>query len=371
MSLANSEDFYPPGRVYPRDRYGIILRIVPGNIAQKVSIERAPDSGGSPGSYTELAEIGPIPQAGIYYVDQRANDGATWWYRARHVGPDVDPGAYITAVSGVAMRLNERLLSAQSLASHEALNLRSDVRGHAAVSFGGSGAIRFPVTRHNEQHSATDGGTVTFDQAFEAIPEVRVLPQDFILPGTSSTSSRKIEFKATNISTTGCTVRAKMQTGASFSAQSNDFASSLNGTPNASGITLTTNGAAAYCNLAGANNVETTYYVHYDVDTSAMSPGKILYVKIYKNAGVSSTSWTEVASAQYTDGITATDEILSFTAQLPVDYDVRLVITYSDTHPPLASVVADRVTYDAVTLGTEETLTGTGSALLVQALEAS
>jgi hypothetical protein len=99
----------------PEVRYGVILRMVPGDQTEEVEIERAPDSGGSPGSYAAVATVGPFPKSGGFYVDYRPKDGATWWYRARHAAGYnyANPGAYFTAVSAIARRITNADIAAQ------------------------------------------------------------------------------------------------------------------------------------------------------------------------------------------------------------------------------------------------------------------
>lgn len=234
------------------------------------------------------------------------------------------------------------------------------------------GTTSFGVNRHNDEQGATNTQNKTFGVVFDAIPQMRALPQDWTLPGTSSTVDRRIEIKATGISVAGYTARAVYSTGSSASAKTHNPATTLNGTP-VSSVTLTSHSGVAFWNLTDANGVLTTYYAHFDVDTTDMLPTNTLYVNLYRNDGVSSTTWTLVASTSYGDGLTLSDEQLSFAYAMVADWDLRVVITY-DSAPPFgerASVVVKACTYDQITAGTEVALTGVGgNSILYQAMEA-
>lgn len=107
MALPPGRFFEPPNRRSPRFQYGVVLFIQPGDHTQRVEIERAPDSGGSPGSYTAVATAGPFPRGGGYYIDERPNSTATWWYRGRHEAGSQygSAGAYKTLAVAVSPRL--------------------------------------------------------------------------------------------------------------------------------------------------------------------------------------------------------------------------------------------------------------------------
>lgn len=245
------------------------------------------------------------------------------------------------------------------------------VRGASDVGFGD--VIKFAPNRHNEAVIAKNGVTGTFGISFERIPQIRALPQVFRIPGANSTVDRKFEFKATNVTVSGFTARAVSSTGSSATAQTNDFAATLNGAPVAAGISLLDAGASAFCNLTGATVTSTTYRVFFDVNTTSMAAGNALYVDAYVNAAPAGTPTTLVGSATYDIGVNVTGATIVFSAALGADFDVQLVITY-ETPPTTvtrATVVADRVTYDAITAGVETPLTDdVDGGVLFQAHEA-
>lgn len=119
MALPATPDFDPIDRRRRTLRWCVVMAVVPGNHTVPVEIERAPDSGGSPGTYIQIASLPSVPKQGVFYVDERPGDGATWWYRARHGAGSLygSAGSYATAVSAVARLVHERDLRTQEIAS--------------------------------------------------------------------------------------------------------------------------------------------------------------------------------------------------------------------------------------------------------------
>lgn len=91
-------------------RPGIQLGIVPAPTAIGLDVElyRAPDSGGSPGTYALLATIPGAQLGGTLYPfsDYLAQDNATYWYKCRHTGNGFTAGSYTADVSAVPGWLN-------------------------------------------------------------------------------------------------------------------------------------------------------------------------------------------------------------------------------------------------------------------------
>lgn len=80
-------------------RTGVALALYTANTQSDVVIERAPDSAGAPGTWADLVTLVGGTQV---YVDELPSDGATWWYRARHESPGLDPSDWSTAISAIA-----------------------------------------------------------------------------------------------------------------------------------------------------------------------------------------------------------------------------------------------------------------------------
>jgi hypothetical protein len=84
---------------------GIQLGIIPSPFAIGLDVElyRAPDSGGSPGTYALLVTIPGLQIGGTFYTysDYKAQDNATYWYKCRHIGNSVTAGAYTADVSAI------------------------------------------------------------------------------------------------------------------------------------------------------------------------------------------------------------------------------------------------------------------------------
>lgn len=100
--------------------YGIVLRIVPGDSSLLVEVEMAPDSAGAPdtGSARSLGTVGPYARQGGIFVHRQPNDGATRWYRVRHVGASVNPGAFTGWLSGVPAYLDTETI--ETMATEQA-----------------------------------------------------------------------------------------------------------------------------------------------------------------------------------------------------------------------------------------------------------
>lgn len=100
----NSNSPYPgsAGAGYtPVGESGIELKLVaaPTGLGLDIELERAPDSGGSPGTYATIATLPAIGSVAQLYRDMLPRNGATYWYRARQSGAGVSAGGYSTAVS--------------------------------------------------------------------------------------------------------------------------------------------------------------------------------------------------------------------------------------------------------------------------------
>jgi hypothetical protein len=77
--------------------YGIGINMIPGDPAFQVELQRAPDSGGSPGAFATITTLPPMPAA-MTYVDILPHDNAFRHYRWRHIGPGYDPSANWSAI---------------------------------------------------------------------------------------------------------------------------------------------------------------------------------------------------------------------------------------------------------------------------------
>jgi hypothetical protein len=74
--------------------------------AGAIELERAPDSGGSPGTPESIAIIDHIPPAGGRYIDDRPSTTSVWWYRYRAVraGATGTFGAWVSMTPGLFPR---------------------------------------------------------------------------------------------------------------------------------------------------------------------------------------------------------------------------------------------------------------------------
>lgn len=100
----NSNSPYPGGSTggaIPLGETGIELKLVvaPTGLGLDIELERAPDSGGSPGTYAQIAKIPQVASVAQLYRDALPRNGLTYWYRARESGDGVSAGGYSAAVS--------------------------------------------------------------------------------------------------------------------------------------------------------------------------------------------------------------------------------------------------------------------------------
>lgn len=88
-----------PGQ--PTARTGALILIVPGDPSQGFELDRAPNSAGSPGTYATIAGGGVdgifAPANGLRYFDPLPT-GLDVWYRYRHKGSGLLPGAYSAGI---------------------------------------------------------------------------------------------------------------------------------------------------------------------------------------------------------------------------------------------------------------------------------
>ena len=120
-------------------------------------------------------------------------------------------------------------------------------------------------------------------------------------------------------------------------------------------------GSVAYSNLEDANGIVTTYTAYYDINTLSMGGANLVTVFLYTNDAAGSTNWTARASNSYDNTSNVTDETLSVEIAMGADFDLRVVVTYSQTPDPaeLAQVemhgedhgTEAGVQYDKITTG--------------------
>jgi len=115
----NSPERQPSGDpAFAWSLYGIALSLIPGpdpGPSLLVEIQRAPDAAGVPGTWVTIDTVGPFPKSGGVYFDPRPKVvGEIWWYRARHVGATVDPGAYTNAVNASPYLIRQETIDSWS-----------------------------------------------------------------------------------------------------------------------------------------------------------------------------------------------------------------------------------------------------------------
>jgi hypothetical protein len=159
MALGNSRVFDYPSRRLLQVRSGVQMLLVPGDHNALIEIERAPDSGGSPGTYLHLTTV-HAPKQGMFYTDFLPNDGATRWYRARHATSGIygNAGAYFTAFSAVPRILRHDVIVNQG-ASAPPFTRTEDILSDAVTPDKTLDRLRCRVTRTGNQTIANSTST--------------------------------------------------------------------------------------------------------------------------------------------------------------------------------------------------------------------
>ncbi|NUR17995.1 MAG: hypothetical protein HOQ12_00535 [Gemmatimonadaceae bacterium] len=160
----------PDARAGLVHRWGVMLLSTPVDPAFDREIERAPDSGGAPGTYARIATLKGWT---ANHFDPLPSTGATYWYRQRCVGQGADPSGYSAAVSAKPSRLTgslmvpERARQLSTLAASDA-TLQPNV---AAQRDTGSPTATF-LTKGLRKGTCRHGDVVNFSPAFAGTPVV-------------------------------------------------------------------------------------------------------------------------------------------------------------------------------------------------------
>lgn len=84
-----------------RPQTGIAVALYPSDLAYDFEIQRAPDSAGAPNTGAAVSLSDTIPGGQDFYLDELPLDGATYWYRVRHVGFGDTPSSWTGWLSAV------------------------------------------------------------------------------------------------------------------------------------------------------------------------------------------------------------------------------------------------------------------------------
>lgn len=248
--------------------------------------------------------------------------------------------------------------------------------GNFAIEEGGTA---FGVNRHNDSARVADGSTVAYGTNFQNAPALAFTPQNARFHVASGSTDQYIDIKAQAPSPSGFTMRAKVITDQGSQTNITDgWSTGQDSTaPEEGEVTLSSDGAAVFSNLEDANSETTTYTAFYDVDTTSLLTPSSVTVNLYYHNG---TSFVLGDSQEYSDGVSHTDESLSFTAGLAANRDLKLEVdlegggTFSVTgHGENSTAGEDGVQYTKVSGSSEHSMTpGTvdDTKFLYRALEA-
>ena len=198
----------------------------------------------------------------------------------------------------------------------------------------------FPIFRHEERGLARDTDAVLFANDFEGPPGMTFIPQVARTYETAITAKDQIlDMAAENLTTSGFDLRAKILVDVTGSAETDGFSTTRNASAPENGVAaMSSEGDVVYSNLEGANATTTTYDAYFDVDTTLMDVGNDVIVELYTSSAATGGTFLKRDQRTYAAGLTLSDEKLSVTIALGVDFDLRLRITYAE--PPGSNLAA-------------------------------
>ena len=288
-----------------------------------IEVERAPDSGGSPGTWVLIATLDQVPPAGGRFIDDRPWTTSVWWYRYRPVrgGASGSYSAAVSATPGLFPRGTRAGFQTGDAAAFHA-GVRGDPMsdgGYAVKATDNTGtqtdaAVRFDpangvneggathkIYRHREEITVqgpdTDGDVpVTFAATYQNVPAILLRGGQLVsfsnVIGTGVKQRQRIQ--PVNVTASGFTSRTQIASVGATTAQEDDFAS---------GNLLDAVGETAEVNLDPAGANDDSYTVNYrvsvtvDENPSALSTATLV-VAIDSNDG-GGGGWIERATFSY------------------------------------------------------------------------
>lgn len=314
-----------------------------------IEIERAPDSGGSPGTPVSIAVLDHVPPAGGRYIDPRPWTTDVWWYRYRPVraGGVGTFGPYVSATPGLFPRGTKLGMQAGDAAAFYA-----GVRGeplsdgeYALRSTTGAGLQAAPDVKLDPANGILEGGVVhklyrhreeitvqgadadgdvevTFAQPYQSAPMIFVRGGQYVTySSVLGNVMQKLRLQALDADANGFTSRTQIVNTGVTTAQTDDF-------PAANLIDAVGETAEVNLDPGGAN--DDTYTVHYYVEVTLSSPGDDpnvdLTVAIETNDG---SAWVERATFVYSRSTAGTSTFSHeqkpiVVSGLVLDTDIRL-----------------------------------------------
>jgi hypothetical protein len=303
------------------EAHGIGLNLIPGDPPTfQVELQRAPDSGGSPGTWATIAQLPPV-SAAMVYIDLLPADNTYRHYRWRHVGPGYDPSpSWSVVVKAKPVRLEGAAAKGglisfypirrdkpmtdgkYALMSSAATGLMADSNVKLDPANGiFEGSVTYKLYRHREEITVngpvSDPGEVgiTFAQGYQNAPMLVVRGGQYVTYSSAlGNVMQRLRLQALNVTASGFTSRAQIVNTGATTARTADF-------PN--GNLIDAVGETAEADLgANAPANDNTYNVHYYVEVTLSSPGVdpsvTLTVAIESNDG-GGGGWIERATFVY------------------------------------------------------------------------
>jgi hypothetical protein len=239
--------------------------------------------------------------ARFQFRDSLPDDDLTYKYRARHTGRGVTAGAWTDTISGKPTLLPTGEIPTPPIGKvgiDVDLQLRA-VTGPALTKSGG-------LVSNVQTGAAGDAGAVSFGSTFSGTPSVWFVPEGAMTYSTALSGRQTADIRATDLTATGFTMRAKLMSAASGTLSTDYWSTALN-SAESSNQDISTHNAKVYSSLSAATTVNTEYTAIYSIDGSSMDGAVLATVKLYKNAGAASTAWTLVNSRTH-DTTTANNQ---------------------------------------------------------------
>lgn len=296
-------------------RFGVGFEFKPGALGWSIECQRAPDSGGSPGTWKTVMSLGP----GTYqWYDELPSDDTYRHWRFRHIGLGADPGPWYPPAGSFKLKPSEidlRGLAPEAISPQRDEPFDDDAYATVAISDDGltldedarqtDGVTARVLAKGHQAGQAQDGDAVSFNPAFQNPPMVVMRggisyePRSGQWsPSYDSAKPQYDDMEPVNLSASGFTLRARLRQKGAQTGQSDNFS------PSDNALDALDETTEADLDPAGAAGDQ--YTIHYSVMLQIVCPiasGKppvtaSITVAIDSNDG---GGWVERAAVTYAE----------------------------------------------------------------------